>query len=163
MPLPSLSPDLLRTDLPDRDFLERLKEFLAGTHVAVREKQRQCLCGGAEACRMLSDAMDAVLVRSWAGRSVIVMLGLTIMAIGNLLPRTRPNVAVGLRTKLTLANAQMWTQIHRVGGYATVCWGIVIAIAAMTLSGEVLGAAIGSSGIAAVGIVCVSYLKHARA
>ena len=61
MSLPSLSLDLLRTDLPDRDFLERLKEFLAGTPVAVREKQRQCLCGGAEACRMLSGAMDAVL------------------------------------------------------------------------------------------------------
>ncbi len=61
MPLPSLSRDLLRADLPDRDFLDSLKEFLAGTHVAVREKQRQCLCGGVEACRMLSDAMDAVL------------------------------------------------------------------------------------------------------
>jgi len=34
--LPSLSRDLLRTDLPDRDFLDGLKEFLAGTHLAVR-------------------------------------------------------------------------------------------------------------------------------
>jgi [protein-PII] uridylyltransferase len=59
--LPSLSQDLLRADLPDRDFLESLKEFLAGTHVAVREEQRQCLCGGAEASRKISGAMDAIL------------------------------------------------------------------------------------------------------
>ena len=39
MPLPSLSQDVLRIDLTDRDFLDRLKEFLAGTHVAVREEQ----------------------------------------------------------------------------------------------------------------------------
>jgi [protein-PII] uridylyltransferase len=59
--LPSLSQDLLRDDLPDRDFLDQLKEFLAGTHAAVREEQRQFLCGGVEACRKLSGAMDAVL------------------------------------------------------------------------------------------------------
>ena len=61
MALPSLSHDVLRTDLPDRDFLDRLKEFLAGTHLAVREEQRQCMCGGAEACRKISGAMDTVL------------------------------------------------------------------------------------------------------
>jgi len=59
--LPSLSRDVLQADLPDRDFLDRLKEFLARTHVAVREEQRQCLSGGAEACLKISCAMDAVL------------------------------------------------------------------------------------------------------
>ena len=61
MVLPSLSEDLLRGDLPDRDFLDALKAFLAGTHAAVREEQRQALYGGAEACRKISGAMDAVL------------------------------------------------------------------------------------------------------
>jgi [protein-PII] uridylyltransferase len=58
---PSLSPEILRADLPDRDFLDSLKEFLAGTHIAVREEQRQCLSGGTEACRKVSGAMDAIL------------------------------------------------------------------------------------------------------
>jgi len=58
---PSLQRDVLRADLPDRDFLDLLKEFLAGAHMAAREEQRQGLCGGAEACRMISGAMDAVL------------------------------------------------------------------------------------------------------
>ncbi|MHB1012602.1 MAG: [protein-PII] uridylyltransferase family protein, partial [Desulfobacteria bacterium] len=61
MPLPSLSQDVLRADLPDRDFLDGLKEFLAETHRAVREEQRQFQCSGTEACRMISAAMDAVL------------------------------------------------------------------------------------------------------
>ena len=61
MPLPSLSQDLLRTDLPDRDFLESLKEFLLGTHIAVREEQRQGLYGGVEACHKISGAMDELL------------------------------------------------------------------------------------------------------
>ena len=107
--------------------------------------------------------VGAQIDKQLAMRAVVVMLGLTFVAIGNLLPRTRPNVAVGLRTKLTLANAQLWTQIHRVGGYVTVFWGVMIAIAAMTLSGDVLGAAIGSSGVAAVGILFVSYFKFSRA
>lgn len=61
MPLPSLLQDVLRADLPDRDFLDQLKGFLAGTHLAVREEQRQSLYGGIDACRKISDAMDAVL------------------------------------------------------------------------------------------------------
>jgi len=58
---PSLSREILRTDLPERDFLDQLKRFLADTHIAVREEQRLCLCGGAEACRKISGAMDAIL------------------------------------------------------------------------------------------------------
>jgi uncharacterized membrane protein len=107
--------------------------------------------------------VGAIIDRQLAMRAVVVLLGVTFVAVGNLLPRTRPNIAVGLRTKPTLANAQLWQQVHRVGGYVTVFWGIVIAIAAMTLSGQALGATIGSSGVAAVGILLVSYVKHARA
>jgi len=59
--LPSLSQDVLRTDLPEREFLDRLRGFLADTQLAVSEEQRLLLCGGIEACRKLSDAMDAVL------------------------------------------------------------------------------------------------------
>jgi [protein-PII] uridylyltransferase len=59
--LPSISNDVLRSGLTDREFLDRLKEFLSGTQIAVREEQRQSLSGGAEACRKISDAMDSVL------------------------------------------------------------------------------------------------------
>lgn len=99
----------------------------------------------------------------WAMRAVVVLLGLTFVAIGNLLPRTRPNVAIGVRTKQTMTNGQLWNQVHRVGGYVTVFWGVVIAASAVALSRPVLGLAIGMSGVAALAILVASYRKYARA
>ena len=61
MALPSISNDVLRADLTDREFLDHLKGFLSDTQLAVREEQRQSLGGGAAACRKISDAMDSVL------------------------------------------------------------------------------------------------------
>ena len=101
--------------------------------------------------------------RNLMSRTVIVLLGLVFVAVGNLLPRTRPNVALGLRTRLTLANNALWTQVHRVGGYVTVVWGVVIALSAVALSGPLLGAVISGTGIAAVLILLVSYRKYAHA
>ena len=74
----------------------------------------------------LTDAMDVIGTHTWGKRVVVVMLGLTFMAVGNLLPRTRPNIAFGVRTARTLANAQLWQQVHRVSGYTTVALGAVI-------------------------------------
>jgi uncharacterized membrane protein len=103
------------------------------------------------------------LPKTWAMRAVVVLLGLTFVAVGNLLPRTRPNVAVGIRTRQTLSNSQLWNRVHRVGGYVTVFWGAVIALSAIALSGQVLGLAIGTAGVASVAILFVSYRKYARA
>ncbi|GAB4235794.1 MAG: [protein-PII] uridylyltransferase [Deltaproteobacteria bacterium] len=61
MPSPALPAELSRADLPEREFLDLLKSFLSDVHSAAREEQRQCLCGGIEACRKVSDAMDAIL------------------------------------------------------------------------------------------------------
>jgi uncharacterized membrane protein len=103
------------------------------------------------------------LPKTWAMRAVVVLLGFSFIAVGNLLPRTRPNVAVGIRTRQTLANSQLWNQVHRVGGYVTVFWGAVIALSAIALSGPVLGLAIGTAGIASVTVLFVSYRKYVRA
>ena len=107
--------------------------------------------------------VGVIVDRNLVARTVVVLLGLSFIAVGNLLPRTRPNVAVGVRTRLTLANSALWTQVHRVGGYVTVCWGAVIAISAVSLSGPLLGAVISGAGIASVAILFVSYRKYAHA
>jgi immunity protein, SdpI family len=99
----------------------------------------------------------------WAMRAVVVLLGLTFVAVGNLLPRTRPNVAIGVRTRQTMTNGQMWNQVHRVGGYVTVAWGVVIAASAVTLKGPVLGLAIGLSGLVCIAVLVTTYRKYARA
>ena len=113
---------------------------------------------------LVTTVLTGVIVdRNLVSRTVVVLLGLSFVAVGNLLPRTRPNVAVGVRTKLTLANSQLWTEVHRVGGYVTVFWGVVIAISAVALSGPLLGAVISGAGIASVAILFVSYRKYAHA
>ena len=111
----------------------------------------------------LTGAMDAVGFHLSPGRAVVVLLGVVLVAIGNLLPRTRPNVAVGVRTRRTLTNAQLWQQVHRAGGYATVGLGIVIAVTGLVLSHEAVGAVISAAALFAAVTVFVSYRKYVRA
>src|SRR5262249_24434239 len=44
----------------------------------------------------LTDVIDAAGFRIYASRTVVVLFGAALVAIGNLLPRTRPNIAVGV-------------------------------------------------------------------
>jgi uncharacterized membrane protein len=111
----------------------------------------------------LTGALDATGVHVPSGRLVIVLLGLVLVAIGNLLPRTRPNVAVGLRTTRTLTNAQVWAQVHRASGYATVGLGIVIGVAGLLLTHETLGGVVGGGAVLAAFVVFVSYRNYAHA
>jgi len=110
----------------------------------------------------LTGAMDAVGLRLSAGRAVVVLLGVVLVAVGNLLPRTRPNVALGVRTTRTLTNAQLWQQVHRTGGYATVGLGIVIAVTGLVLTHEAVGTVASAAALLAVMTVFVSYRKHVR-
>ena len=110
----------------------------------------------------LTGAMDAGGLRLSADRAVVVLFGVVLVAIGNLLPRTRPNVAVGVRTTRTLANAQLWQQVHRAGGYATVGLGIVIALTGLVLTHETVGAVASAAAVVAAATVFVSYRRHAR-
>jgi hypothetical protein len=109
----------------------------------------------------LTEALSGVGSRLSAGRAVVVLLGVVLVAIGNLLPRTRPNVAVGLRTTRTLTNAELWQRVHRVGGYATVGLGAVIALTGLALTHEALGAVVSGAAFLAAMTVFVSYRKHA--
>jgi hypothetical protein len=111
----------------------------------------------------LTGAMDAVGVRLSAGRAVVVLLGVVLIAIGNLLPRTRPNIAVGVRTTRTLTNAQLWQQVNRAGGYATVGLGIVTVLTGLLLTHDILGGVVSAAALCAVTIVFMSYRKHTRA
>jgi immunity protein, SdpI family len=111
----------------------------------------------------LTDAMDVLGSHTWGKRVVVVMLGLTFMAIGNLLPRTRPNIAFGVRTARTLANTQLWLQVHRVGGYTTVALGAAILIAGLVVTNSTAGGFVLLAGLIAAIIVFISYRKYANA
>ncbi len=61
MHAPVFDAESARPDLPDRDFRDYLKAFLAGTLDSVRDWQRGAMAGGARGCRAYSRAMDSVL------------------------------------------------------------------------------------------------------
>jgi hypothetical protein len=73
-------------------------------------------------------------VQPWATRGVVVLVGLTAMIIGNQLPRTRPNMAVGIRTIRTLSDRRLWLVTHRMTGYTAVALGAITIAAGLFLS-----------------------------
>jgi len=77
--------------------------------------------------------LGAFSAREWAARIVPMMLGATMISVGNLLPRTRPNLAIGIRTRRTLADRAAWIRTHRLAGYVSVASGVVIALSAITI------------------------------
>lgn len=75
--------------------------------------------------------------REWAGQIVPLMLGFTMISVGNLLPRTRPNLAIGIRTEHTLSSRSFWISVHRSAGYIVVAAGAVIILSAIAVPAPV--------------------------
>lgn len=69
--------------------------------------------------RLRPDVVRAV------AHAVPVMFGATLIVIGNLLPRLRPNLVLGIRTQRTLGDRAAWARTNRVAGYATVGTGVM--------------------------------------
>lgn len=112
---------------------------------------------------LLANLAGVSWVRAWAGRAALALLGLALMSVGNLLPRTRPNLAVGIRTARTVNDRQVWMQIHRTGGYVVVCLGAVVIVSGVVLGGRTLPNVLGTAaGVAAI-VLFAAYQRHARA
>lgn len=81
--------------------------------------------------------MHIIVLRAGLGypvamqRAVPIGVGALFIAIGNLLPRARPNWFVGIRTPWTLSSDRVWEKTHRFGGRLFVAGGIVIVIGAL--------------------------------
>ena len=78
----------------------------------------------------------AVLAMAWgaphvAARIVPAVLGGSLVLMGNVIPRLRPNWVAGLRTQRMLENPQLWRSTHRVFGMAFVVSGAVTILAAV--------------------------------
>ena len=79
------------------------------------------------------------------------LLGVALMAIGNLLPRTRPNSAIGIRTKETLRSRDAWLKVNRRAGYVAVALGFAILMTALFVPpGPQVAGVVGGVGIAAL-------------
>jgi len=82
---------------------------------------------------MLLALLGLLWGREWAAQIVPLMLGFVMISIGNLLPRSRPNLAIGIRTHRTLADRTLWIRVHRSAGYIVVACGAVIVLSAIAV------------------------------
>jgi uncharacterized membrane protein len=92
----------------------------------------------------------AIPARTWLARLTVILFGLLVVRVGNLLPRTRPNLGLGIRTPKTLSDRRIWMQTNRVAGYAGVFVGTLIVVCGAFLSRNTVGAVIGPVTIMAV-------------
>ncbi len=58
-------------------------------------------------------------------------IGSLFIFIGNLLPKTKHNYFIGLRTPWTLADEQNWFRTHRLAGKIWVLGGLIVALTAL--------------------------------
>ncbi len=67
-----------------------------------------------------------------------ISLGIVIAVVGNFLPKCKMNAVVGLRTKWSMANEDVWFRCQRFGGVVTVLYGISTAAAGAAFSSPAL-------------------------
>jgi SdpI/YhfL family protein len=63
---------------------------------------------------------------SWTVRACLAAIGLVILVVGNITPRTRPNWIAGLRTKRAMRDADLWNTVHRRFGAFLVVTGFAV-------------------------------------
>lgn len=63
-----------------------------------------------------------------APRLTTVILGISLVAAGNVMPRLRPNLVAGVRTRRTLRDPQLWRTTHRILGAGLVVAGTLTVI-----------------------------------
>jgi immunity protein, SdpI family len=96
--------------------MARVAVFVLGVHAVV-----------------LAGLIGLLAGQEWAAQIVPLMLGITLISVGNLLPRTRPNLATGIRTQRTLSDRACWIRTHRHVGYLVVACGIVVVLSALAV------------------------------
>jgi uncharacterized membrane protein len=96
-------------------------------------------------------------------RLVLSLTGLLLVLVGNWLPRSRPNLAFGIRTRQLLNNARAWARVHRFVGHVTCGVGLVTVWAAVALRGSELEPLLATTIVAAVTAVALAYRAASRA
>jgi len=80
-------------------------------------------------------SVASVLNPHWpVHRLAVVLFGLWLIAVGNVLPRLRPNIVLGIRSRRLLGNPLAWARMHRGAGYLLVVLGAVAIAAGVALS-----------------------------
>jgi uncharacterized membrane protein len=95
---------------------------------------------------------------SWMGRAPALLVGTLLVLVGNVVPRLRPNLVLGIRTTRILQDERAWARTHRLSGYALVALGVIV-LAATVFARQWLGWVVGAGiPILAAALTGASYL-----
>ncbi|HMA53378.1 MAG TPA: SdpI family protein, partial [Acidobacteriota bacterium] len=98
----------------------------------------------------------------WITYVPTTLLGVVLLVLGNILPRLRPNSAMGVRTRWALADETVWTKTHRAAGYVLVVFGLAL-IAWTFIDFQDIWWVLGPGAIVtAAGLPLYSYLSWRR-
>ena len=68
-------------------------------------------------------------------RVMSLVLGVLLIALGNVMPKARKNGLFGVRTSWSMSSDEVWRKSQRFGGFASVVAGALLLAAAMFLKG----------------------------
>lgn len=68
---------------------------------------------------------------------VLIILGLLLIAMGNIMPKAKNNSVFGLRTKWSLKNEQTWFKSQRIGAICLITAGIIMIIINIIAAGMI--------------------------
>lgn len=71
-------------------------------------------------------------------RIVWGFIGLLLAAVGNYLPKTRPNSVAGIRLSCTMCDEQVWRRTHRFVGPVWVVFGLMLAVCGLIGTGPAI-------------------------
>jgi hypothetical protein len=106
---------------------------------------------------------EVLWARQWGLQLSFMLIGGLLVSVGNLLPKTRPNVLVGIRTSRSLRSRQFWMEINRAAGYVSVALGLVMIVAAVGIDYPVVQQVTLAAVMVAVGILVGKYRTLVRA
>jgi SdpI/YhfL family protein len=106
---------------------------------------------------LISNLAGVAWARAFGPRGVVILLGALLISAGNLLPRLRPNLAIGIRTHRMLSDARLWARMHRFAGYTTVIAGCAVGVAGLFLSEPTIGSVVSICAIGCVASLSLAY------
>ena len=97
-------------------------------------------------------------IRSTSARWSRWASGASLVVLGNVMGKIRPNWFVGVRTPWTLSSKLSWTKTHRLAGWLFIVLGPLIAASGVLRTDWMLGLTIAVGGVSLVWIVAYSYV-----
>lgn len=84
---------------------------------------------------ILYDPASAGGLRLKVMRLTVMAIGATLVILGNILPKTRRNTMMGLRTKWSLSGDEVWRKSQRFAGITAVVCGVLMILLAAFFDG----------------------------